>query len=105
MENLLNGSLKQPENLADRWPLIYNKSSLARLDNFEMNWRLAEAKNKFSELVNKALEEGPQHVQRRQDTVVVIALHDYQQLTRQKVRFKEFLLGNGPDLDGIAERA
>ncbi len=34
-----------------------------------MGWKLAEAKNKFSELINKALQEGPQRVRRRKDTV------------------------------------
>jgi prevent-host-death family protein len=63
-----------------------------------MDWRLAEAKNKFSELVNRALEEGPQRVLRRDDTVVVIALRDYERLTGQKPGFKEFLMGDGPDL-------
>jgi prevent-host-death family protein len=66
-----------------------------------MGWRLAEAKNKFSELVNRALEEGPQRVLRRDDAVVVIALRDYERLTGQKPGFKEFLIGNGPDLEDI----
>jgi hypothetical protein len=39
---------------------------------------LAEAKNKFSELVSRALEKGAQRVLRRDDTVVVIALRDYE---------------------------
>ena len=66
-----------------------------------MNWRLAEAKNKFSELINRALEEGPQRVSRRDDAVVVIALRDYQRLIGQKPGFKAFLMGDGPDLEHI----
>lgn len=66
-----------------------------------MDWRLAEAKNKFSELVNRALEEGPQRVLRRDDTVVVIALRDYERLTGQKPGFKEFLMGDSPDLEDV----
>jgi prevent-host-death family protein len=66
-----------------------------------MDWRLAEAKNKFSELVNRALEEGPQRVLRRDDTVVVMAWRDYERLTARKPGFKAFLMGDGPDLEDI----
>ncbi len=56
-----------------------------------MEWRLADAKNRFSELVNLALSEGPQRVIRRNDEVVVLALNDYQALLQKKPDFKEFL--------------
>jgi len=38
-----------------------------------MEWRLANAKNRFSELVNRALNGGPQLVLRRRDAVVVVS--------------------------------
>ena len=66
-----------------------------------MEWRLAEAKNKFSELVNRALSEGPQRVTRRDDVVIVIAEHDYEQLIGKRLSFKEFLLQDGPALDDL----
>ena len=66
-----------------------------------MDWRLAEAKNKFSELVNRALTEGPQRVVRRDDTVIVMALRDYERLTGHRPGFKDFLMGPGPDLEGM----
>jgi antitoxin Phd len=66
-----------------------------------MDWRLAEAKNKFSELVNRALAEGPQRVLRRDDAVIVMALRDYEQLIGNKPGFKDFLMGEGPDLEGV----
>ena len=66
-----------------------------------MDWRLAEAKNKFSELVNRALAEGPQRVLRRDDAVVVMALRDYEQLIGKKPGFKEFLMGEGSDLEDL----
>lgn len=66
-----------------------------------MDWRLAEAKNKFSELFNRALAEGPQCVRRRDEAVVVMALHDYERLTGSKPGFKAFLMGEGPDLEGL----
>ena len=66
-----------------------------------MDWRLAEAKNKFSELVNRALAEGPQRVLRRNDTVIVLALRDYKRLVGKEPGFKEFLMKEGPDLEGL----
>ncbi len=66
-----------------------------------MDWRLAEAKNKFSELFNRALAEGPQRVRRRDDAVVVMAARDYERLTGTKPGFKDFLMGEGPDLEGL----
>ena len=64
-------------------------------------WLLADAKNRFSELVNRALAEGPQRVVRRGDAVIVVAQRDYEQLVGKRPSFKEFLLGKGPSLDGL----
>ena len=66
-----------------------------------MEWRLADAKNRFSELVSRALAEGPQRVLRRKDAVVVVAQRDYDKLTGKHSGFKEFLLGEGPSLEGL----
>jgi antitoxin Phd len=66
-----------------------------------MDWRLAEAKNKFSELFNRALAEGPQRVWRRDEAIVVMALRDYERLTGNKLSFKDFLMGEGPDFEGL----
>ena len=66
-----------------------------------MEWRLAEAKNRFSELVSRALAEGPQRVRRRKDTVVVVAECEYEKLTGKRPDFKCFLLGPGPSLEGV----
>ena len=64
-------------------------------------WLLADAKNRFSELVNRALAEGPQRVVRRGDAVIVVAQRDYEQLVGKRPSFKEFLLGKGPSLDEL----
>ena len=66
-----------------------------------MEWRLADAKNRFSEVVNRALMEGPQWVRRRNDSVVVVAERDYGRLTGERPSFKEFLIGKGPNLKGL----
>lgn len=57
-----------------------------------MNWQLAEAKNKLSEVVNRALSEGPQRIQRRGDVVIVISEVDYQLLVGAEGTFKDALL-------------
>ena len=66
-----------------------------------MTWRLADAKNRFSELVNRALTGGPQVVLRRRDAVVVVDRRDYEKLTGQRPGFKQFLLGKGPSFRGL----
>ena len=66
-----------------------------------MEWRLADAKNRFSELVNRALSEGPQRVRRHRDAVVVVAERDYEKLTGSRQDFKRFLLERGPSLEGV----
>jgi prevent-host-death family protein len=57
-----------------------------------VEWRLAEAKNRFSELVNTALAQGPQTVRRRGDAVVVIAEQEYQRLIGTQPGFRQHLL-------------
>ena len=66
-----------------------------------MEWRLADAKNRFSELVNRALAEGPQFVRRHRDAVVIVAQRDYDKLTGKRQGFKEFLTGKAPSLRGL----
>jgi prevent-host-death family protein len=65
-----------------------------------MDWQLADAKNRFSELVSRVLTEGPQRVRRRKDTVVVIAEEEYDRLHGKEMSFKEFLM-SAPDMTGI----
>ena len=66
-----------------------------------MQWRLAEAKNRFSEVINKALSEGPQQVLRRDDTVIILSKKDYEKLTGKRPGFKDFLLNHTPKLDDL----
>jgi hypothetical protein len=65
-----------------------------------MNWLLAEAKNRFSEVVTLALTSGPQRVQRRDKAVIILAEEEYQQLTGERSRFLDFLM-QGPSLTGL----
>jgi len=58
---------------------------------FCVEWQLADAKNRFSELMNRALQEGPQRVRRRQDAVIVLAEEEYERMAGTRPDFKEYL--------------
>ncbi len=63
-----------------------------------MPWQLQEAKQRFSHVVQRALDEGPQIVTRHGEAVVVvISAEEYRRLTGAKPDFAEFLLSE-PDL-------
>jgi antitoxin Phd len=65
-----------------------------------MEWNLADAKNRFSEVVNLALTEGPQRVHRRKDTVIVVAAQEFERLTGQRPAFKDYLT-QGESFEGL----
>ncbi len=55
-------------------------------------WKLADAKNRFSEVVEKALEEGPQMVSRRGvATVVVVSAAEFNRTRARRRSFKDYL--------------
>lgn len=65
-----------------------------------MIWQLQTAKQRFSELVERALRDGPQVVTRRgEEVVVVVSTDDYRRLTGQP-SFKRFLT-SGPDFEPL----
>ena len=69
-----------------------------------MPWQLQEAKQRFSELVRRALEEGPQVVTRRgEEVVVIVGAEEFDRLSRTEEDFKDFLLC-APDLDALEIR-
>ena len=62
-----------------------------------MAWQLQEAKAKFSELVQKTLDEGPQTVTRHgKDVVVVIAVEEFRKLSARRPSLLEDLM-SGPE--------
>ena len=65
-------------------------------------WQLQEAKNRFSELVEKAQRHGPQIVTRRgAEAAVVLSYADYQKLTRKRsVRTLIHVLLDAPKVPG-----
>jgi len=67
------------------------------------HWQLQDAKNRFSEIVNKALRDGPQVVTRRgKKTVIIMSVEQYQNLVRPKENLIDFFQKSpwrGEDLD------
>ncbi len=54
-------------------------------------WQLQEAKNRFSEVVNKALAEGPQTVTRHgEEIVVIVSKAEYYRLLKSQTSLFEF---------------
>ena len=67
-----------------------------------MTWQVQTAKQRFSELVERAVNEGPQIVTKHgRDTVVVLDIAEYRRLRGEPMNFKEFLLSipKGDDLE------
>lgn len=71
-------------------------------------WQLQEAKNRLSEVVRKAREDGPQVITvHGADAVVVVSTDQYRKLSRRKGTLTEFFRRSplvGVDLD-IVRRA
>lgn len=66
-----------------------------------MSWQLQEAKQKFSEMVRRAVTEGPQTVTKHGDEVVVVlAIDTYRRLVGDVPEFKAYLT-SGPDMDAL----
>jgi prevent-host-death family protein len=72
-------------------------------------WKLQDAKSRFSELFDRALTEGAQVVSRRgKQKVVVIAKDEYDRLTRPGESLSQFLLdsplaGSGLNLERVRD--
>ncbi len=55
-------------------------------------WQLQEAKNKFSKLVEKAQNEGPQFVTKHgKKSVVILSIEDYQRIVKPKSNLVQFI--------------
>jgi prevent-host-death family protein len=65
-----------------------------------MRWQVQEAKQRFSELVRHARDDGPQFVTKHgEEVAVVVAMEDYRRLTG-RADFKQVLL-SAPDLSAL----
>ncbi len=66
-------------------------------------WTSSEAKNKFSEVIEKAISQGPQVVTRRgKEVAVILSLDEYKRLRKASISLVDFLRDSplvGVDLD------
>ena len=75
------------------------------------NWTVAEAKAKFSEVIERAMSEGPQTITRKGRTAaVVVGAEEWERKTRRVGNLAEFLAasplrGSGLKLRRSRERA
>jgi antitoxin Phd len=54
-------------------------------------WQLQEAKNKLSELIERALKQGPQLITRRgEKAVIVMSYKEYARMKRTQTKLSEF---------------
>jgi prevent-host-death family protein len=59
------------------------------------NWTVAEAKAKFSEIIERAMSEGPQTITRNGRTAaVVVGAEEWQRKTKRAGNLAEFLAGS-----------
>ena len=60
-----------------------------------MVWTLQDAKNKFSEVVERARTQGPQHVTKRgKDAVVILSAEEWSRLKSQGSTLADFFLSS-----------
>jgi prevent-host-death family protein len=58
------------------------------------DWQLQDAKNRFSEVVKRARDEGPQTVTvHGHRAAVIVSAHEFDILTKPPISFVDFLLG------------
>lgn len=65
-----------------------------------MDWRIADAKNRFSELFTQVLTVGPQRVRRFKDAVIILSERDYERVTGHRGSFKDYL-SEGETFEGL----
>jgi prevent-host-death family protein len=69
-----------------------------------MDWQLQDAKNRFSELVQRALREGPQTVTLRGErAAVVLSAQAYDALVAERPSLVDHLLADPPWPDDLVE--
>ena len=67
-------------------------------------WQLQEAKARLSEVVRRAVDEGPQHVSvRGAPAAVVLSAQDYRQLTSKRPSIVDHILAGAPWPDDLVD--
>ena len=69
-----------------------------------LDWQLQDAKNRFSEVVKRARDEGPQTVTvHGQRAAVVVSATQYDALVKPRMSFADFLLSDTPWPDDVVD--
>ena len=70
------------------------------------SWQLQEAKARFSEFLDAALNEGPQVVTRRGvESAVLVPMEEWRRLQREsRPNIKELLLSEGPRFEDVVPK-
>ena len=69
-----------------------------------VNWQLQDAKARFSELVKRARQQGPQHVSvRGEPAVVVVSEEEFARLTSSRPSIVDHILKGAPWPDDVVD--
>lgn len=89
--------------LLDIFDLRYNIARQARQEVTMRQWKLQDAKNHFSEVVETAMKDGPQEVTKHgEHAVVILSFALYQELNKPKENLVDFFRNSpffGAELD------
>jgi prevent-host-death family protein len=70
----------------------------------QSNWQLQDAKARFSELVKRAREQGPQHVSvRGEPAVVVVSEEEFARLSTSRPSIVDHILAGAPWPDDVVD--
>ncbi len=79
-------------------------SGIAAKSSREPFWQLREAKACLSEVVRRAVDEGPQHLSvRGEPTAVVLSEREYRRLTAKRPSIVDHILAGEPWSDDLVE--
>ena len=70
-----------------------------------MEWKFTDAKNELSKVVNLALSEGMQKINRRDGSVMVISEEDYIKITGQKPSLLEYIRSAPAELEVARDKS
>jgi len=74
------------------------------IDSSHSTWQLQDAKARFSELVKRAREQGPQHVSvRGEPAVVVVSEQEFARLTPPRPSIVDHILKGAPWPDDVVD--
>jgi prevent-host-death family protein len=83
------GPLRSPQSI--RKMTSITKMTMKDLASVRTTWAVAEAKARFSEMIDRALADGPQIITRKgKEAVVVVSAEEWQRKTKRTGNLAEF---------------